>query len=78
MLREEPFQLEASALNWAFAVEWVTRIELALLTWEVCGAVSPSSADRLTCGCVYTLAVNDPLKVRDGSSARARSVHGNI
>ena len=47
-------------LTWTFRLERVTGIEPALSAWEVCGAVSPSPADRLTCGCAYALPVSDP------------------
>jgi hypothetical protein len=42
-----------------FLVERVTRIELALSAWEVCGAVALPPADSVTCGDLGGLSVSD-------------------
>jgi hypothetical protein len=42
--------LKLSGVSCGYVMERVTRIELALSAWEVCGAVLPRPADWLTCG----------------------------
>ena len=52
--------LAEGSLTCGYAVERVTRIELALSAWELYGAASPPPADWLTCGCADVLSVSDP------------------
>jgi len=52
--------LAEGSLTCGYAVERVTRIELALSAWELYGAASPPPADWMTCGCADVLSVSDP------------------
>ena len=61
-------------LTWDFTLERVTRIELALSAWEVCGAVALPPADFVTCGDLDGLSASDRDYPRR-SSCRARSGH---
>ena len=65
----------AISLTWAFVVERVTRIELALSAWEVSATIRGLPAETLACGTLARLTASDrelPPSLTQSGTQRAR------
>jgi len=69
--------LKLTGVSCGYVVERVTRIELALSAWEVCGAVSLPAADSVTCG-MLMVCPWAAVTTRRHPYRRARSGHERI